>query len=84
MLHGFSCDIVIRSLSSGEAYNIELDGPAHLLPRKQLLCDLRDSFLQEACGVRVVRVNLCTLPPHIDEETMTTILTSNIGFLSSA
>lgn len=60
VLHGFSCDLVVRSPISDLVCNIEFDGPSHLLPRKKLLCYLRDSFLQEACGVRIIRVDLCS------------------------
>jgi hypothetical protein len=81
ILHGFSCDILIRpSAFSDEKTlcNIELDGPAHLLPRKKLMCDLRDSYFEKECGVRVVRVNLCNYPEH-DDELITAILKSELG-----
>jgi hypothetical protein len=66
-IEGFSCDIILRSKSSNDPLcNIELDGPSHLLPRKQLMCALRDAFLKDVKGVRVVRINLCEVPDRDD------------------
>ena len=57
----FSADIVITRVApdrSKSIFNIEVDGPSHLLPTKQRLSRLRDQHLQEACGVVIVRIPL--------------------------
>ena len=57
----FEADIVITRVSpdgSESVFNIEFDGPSHLLPTSQRLSRLRDQHLQEACGVVIARIPL--------------------------
>ena len=57
----FEADIVITRVTpdgSKSVFNIEVDGPSHSLPTSQRLCQRRDQYLQEACGVRVTRIPL--------------------------
>ena len=78
LLHGFSCDIIVRPLlANGQILNIELDGPTHCLPRKKLFCEMRDSYLENACNTRIVRVDLCHYTDH-DENMMCETLASKI------
>jgi hypothetical protein len=57
----FEADIVITRISpdgSKSVYNIEVDGPSHSLPTKLRLSQRRDQHLQEACGVKIDRIQL--------------------------
>jgi hypothetical protein len=60
----FEADIVITRVTpdgSESVFNIEVDGPSHLLPTKQRLSRLRGQHLQEACGVVIARIPLVKL-----------------------
>mgnify|MGYP005993069835 CR=1 FL=1 len=77
-IHGFSCDILFKSLSSPNfCCNIELDGPTHKLTRKNLMCELRDSFLKSR-GIHVIRIDLSDHPDH-DDDMITRILKSRLS-----
>jgi hypothetical protein len=57
----FEADIVITRVSpdgSKSVFNIEVDGPFHLLPTNRRLSERRDKHLKEACGVEIVRISL--------------------------
>lgn len=59
--HGFEADIILTRQESHSGkigtmtYNIEIDGPSHHLQSKKRFCLLRDRYLLEAHGVKVLR-----------------------------
>jgi hypothetical protein len=59
MLHGFECDVVIRSISpiTGDivVHNIEVDGPTHKRFTSQTFTARRDSYLSEVHSVVITR-----------------------------
>ena len=70
MLYGFESDIVLRVTNAGTIdgtttslepaiiHTIEVDGIAHLQPRKRKYCHLRDIYLRDQYGIEVSRIRL--------------------------
>ena len=58
----FEADIIIRTVGGKDepavVYNIEIDGLSHLQPKTKLLCEYRDEYLKNACGIQIGRIPL--------------------------
>ena len=59
----FEADIIIRTVAWKDkpavVDNIEIGGPSHLQPKKKKrLCEYRDRYLKNACGIQIARIPL--------------------------
>jgi hypothetical protein len=57
LLFGFEADVVLRG-PNGITVNVEVDGPAHKLPRKRKFSQMRDDYLLTTHNVKVVRFDV--------------------------